>query len=173
MATMQEIEAKAKEYADERADLANYVQALEDEKRALVRRYLPGIKRRVAAAKVAREALHVVIKESADLFVKPRSVTVHGIKVGFQKGKGKVVFDDADKVVELIEKHFPELADTLVKTEKKPLKDAILALDVAQLKKIACRVTGTGDEVLIKDASGEVDKLVEALLADDTEEEGA
>lgn len=168
--TLKEIESLAKRYADRRAALAEDVGALHEQIEKLKRARLPEIKTHVAQVKDAQAALAAAIEASPELFVKPRTVTVHGVKVGFQKGKGRVVFDDAAKVVELIERHLPELAERLVKTTKKPAKEALLALDVATLKRIACRVTGTGDEVLIKDTTSDVDKLVEALLEEEQEE---
>ena len=170
MATLKEIESLTKAYADRREALAGTVSGLNDELEAVKRKYLQRIKQQVGAAKDAEANLRAAIEASIALFVKPRTITVHGIKVGFQKGKGKVTFADADKVVELIKKHLGDQADILVITEEKPNKEAIAQLDVAELRKIGCSVTGTGDQVLIKDAAGEVDKLVAALLKEEEPE---
>jgi hypothetical protein len=167
MATLKEIEALTKAYADRREALAGTVGGLNDELEAVKRKYLARIKQQVGAAKDAAANLSAAIAASPALFVKPRTITVHGIKVGFQKGKGKVTFADADKVVELIRKHLDDKADVLIITEEKPNKEAIAQLEVAELKKIGCSVTGTGDQVLIKDAAGDVDKLVAALLKEE------
>lgn len=170
MATLKEIEALTKAYADRREALAGTVSGLNDELEAVKRKYLARIKQQVASAKDAAANLSAAIEASPALFVKPRTITVHGIKVGFQKGKGKVTFADGDKVVELIKKHLEDRADVLILTEEKPNKEAIAQLEVAELKKIGCSVTGTGDQVLIKDAAGDVDKLVAALLKEEVEE---
>ena len=170
MSTLKEIEGKTLKYADARSALAASLAALEDELRQVKRKYLAGIKRQVATAKEARERLHEAVAESPELFVKPRTVTVHGIKVGFQKGKGEIEFDDVDQVVKLIRKHHPDQFDVLVKTSHKPIKKALANLPAADLKKLGIQVAETGDEVVIKDAAGEVDKLVEALLAEEIEE---
>lgn len=172
MATMKEIEQATKEYAEERASLAAFVQALEDEKRALVRRRVEGIRKRIAAAKVAREALHVLIAESPELFEKPRTQAFHGVRVGFKKGAGKIEFENAERVVELIRKHRPEEFDVLVKTTYKPVKDALSNLPAADLRRLGVTVEETGDVVFIKDTATDVDKLVKALLGDDDEEAG-
>ncbi len=171
MATMQEIEIQTKKFSEARADLAAHVGALEDEKRSLVRKYLAGIKRRVAAAKVEREALHVLIAESAALFAKPRSQAFHGVRVGYRKANGKIEFDNAERVVELVRKHFKSEFETLVNVTYKPNKEALEKLDASDLKKLGVTVEATGDVVFIKEAATEVDKLVKALLEDETEEE--
>lgn len=170
MATLKEIEALTKAYADRREALGATVAGLNDELEAVKRKYLPRIKQQVGTAKDAEANLRAAVETSIALFVKPRTISVHGIKVGFQKGKGKVTFSDADRVVELIRKHLADRADFLIVTEEKPNKEAIAQLEVVDLKKIGCAVSGTGDQVVIKDAAGDVDKLVAALLKEEVEE---
>jgi Gam-like protein len=167
---LKEIEAKTKTYADARDVLGARVQELNDAIEQAKRAAMPGIKRALARAAELQAELRAAIEEAPDAFTKPRSHIFHGIKVGYQKAVGKIEFDDADRVVELIEKHFPDQADVLVKTEKKPLKKALEALDVAELKKLGVRVADNGDVVIIKPTDTEVDKVVTALLKEATEE---
>lgn len=171
MATLIEIETKAKAYADERNSLADVVANVNEQLEAIKRKWLPVIKRRVAATSEAHSVLKAAIEASPELFVKPRTVQVHGVKVGLQKGKGKVTWDDDDKVVKLIKKHLVESADVLINTKETPNKEAIASLAVADIKRIGCSVSDTGDEVVIKMTDGGVDKIVKALLKDATEEE--
>lgn len=174
MADMKEIEAQTKKYAERRAELATLVQALEDEKRDLVKRRIEGIKRKISQTIVEREALHVLLGESPALFVKPRTVEFHGVRVGFKKGAGKIEIEDESRTVELIRKHRTEEEfDVLVKTVYKPVKDALANLPAGELKKLGVTVEDTGDVVLIKDAAGAVDKLVKALLKEEPDEAGA
>lgn len=170
MATLNEIDGKTRTYADARAALAEAVATLQEGIEGLKRKHLGVIKRRVAGARDAQAALHADIEASPELFIKPRSVTLHGVKVGFQKGKDKLEFDDADQVVRLIRKQFPEQFDVLVKTTEKPVKDALQQLSAAELKRLGITVEDTGDVVLIKDTASDVDKLVTALLKEEIEE---
>lgn len=172
MATLKEIELKAKHFADARARLAEDVRDLQDIVEKAKRTALPTIKERVRAVKDHEAALRALVGDSAELFVKPRTVTVHGVKVGFAKGKGKVTFEDADQVLKLIKKHFfDEQAAMLIATTEKPNKEAILLLAARDVKMIACAVVGTGDQVVVKDTASDVDKLVTALLEESAEEE--
>jgi hypothetical protein len=171
VATLKEIELKAKHFADARARLADDVRELQDIVEKAKRAALPTIKERVRAVRDHEAALRALIADSAELFVKPRTVTAHGVKVGYAKGKGKVTFEDGDKVVELIKKHFAREADVLINTTEKPNKEAILSLPVGDAKKIGCAITGTGDQVVVKDTASDVDKLVTALLEEQAEEE--
>lgn len=169
MATMKEIEALTKRFADERNTLAASMAELEEAKRALEKKYLPRLKTIVGIAKAARQKLADAIEANPQLFVKPRTAIFHGVRVGLQKAKGEIEFDDVDQVVKLIRRHFPEQFDALVKTTHKPVKKALANLSAAELKKLGIEVTETGDAVFIKDAAGEVDKLVEALLREEEE----
>ena len=62
--------------------------------------------------------------------------------------------------------------DTLIKTEESPVKSALLNLSTADLKKIGCTVTDTGDKVLVKSTDSDIDKFVDALLEEPNETRG-
>ena len=171
MATLGEIERLTKDYADWREQLSNAVRALEDEIGAVKRKYMPSIKKKVAAVTERQANLKAALEESAELFVKPRTLILYGIRVGFMKAKGKISWEDDDQVIRLIKKHFSEQADVLIKITEKPVKDALGQLSAAELKRIGITVSETGDVVVIKSTDSEIDKLVEALLKDDDQAE--
>jgi arsenate reductase-like glutaredoxin family protein len=162
--TMDAVARGARDYAEARTLLAELVTALNDGLEAMKREHLPPIRRALERASRTERALRELVQASPQLFVRPRTVVMHGIKVGFAKGAGKVSFEDSDQVVALIEKKLPELADVLILTEKKPAKKALLQLDVKQLKAIGCTVEETGDQVVVKATGSDIDKLVELLL---------
>jgi hypothetical protein len=172
MGSLAEIENLTKCYADARGLLSERVTSLQVELESAKRRKLPGIRSAVAAAAEARARLQSAIEAAPGLFVKPRSVIVHGIKVGLQKAKGKLWWADTNRVVELIKKHFPGRVDELVKVTESPRKSALQDLSVADLKRIGCMVEEAGDQVLIKPVDSDVDKLVAALLGEAEAEEG-
>lgn len=168
--TLQEIERATKLYADARADLASVVTELNDQIEAAKRKHLAEIKRLVARAADRHGALSAALQDGKDLFNKPRTATFHGIKVGFMKGKGGIAFDDADTVVARIHKLYDDAeAKTLLHITEKPDKEALENLPADQLKKLGCTVVNTDDQVVIKPADSEVDKVVKALLAAATE----
>ncbi|KAF0145082.1 MAG: hypothetical protein FD156_1193 [Nitrospirae bacterium] len=171
MATMNEIEKKTKDYAAAREVLSLRVQNLHNQIEAAKRTLLPGIKKAVQVASEKKAALSEAIKESPELFDRPRTVVISGIKVGLEKGKGKIEWEDDAQVVKLIEKHFPKQSDMLIKTTKKPLKKSLAQLSVAELKKLGIVVDETGDQVVIKGTDSDVDKLVKAFLKEDENEE--
>ena len=170
MANLPEIERAAKKYAEARESLASIVAAMNEGIETIKRNNIKRLKKAVAEAAEQHDALQTLIEAAPGCFVKPRSVIFHGIKLGFQKGKGKIEWADPDQVVRLIKKHYPEQADVLIATSEKPVKEALANLSAAELKKLGISVTDGGDAVFIKPADSAVDKMVDALLKDATAE---
>ena len=171
MATLGDIERLTKDYADCREQLSARVKTLEEEINEIKRRHVPAIKRIVGAVIFCQAKLKAAIEDSAGLFVKPRTMILHGIKVGFQKSKGEMKWVDANQVVRLIKKHFPDLAETLIKTTEMPVKAALGQISAADLKRLGVTIEDDGDLVVIKSTDSEIDKFVEALLKDDEQAE--
>lgn len=165
-----QIESAALAYSKSREELGAIVATMQELIDATKRTYLKAIKSAVGKASARHATLKELIEANPGCFEKPKTQEFHGIKVGYRKGTGGIEFDDADQVVALIEKHLKDLADTLIKTTKKPIKKALENLDVSDLKRIGCTVEATGDEVVIKPVDGAVEKAVNALLKDATEE---
>lgn len=170
MATLAEIEKRAAAYSVAREHLSLIVSAMNEGIETIKRDHMKRLKKAVAEAAEKHDALKAMIEASPACFVKPRSLVIHGIKLGYQKGKGKIEWDDAEQVVRLIKKHFPEQADVLIATSERPAKDALAQLTAAELKKLGISVTDGGDAVFIKPADSAVDKMVDALLKDATAE---
>lgn len=161
---MQEIEIKAKAHAAARLALTNLVTLLNAEIEAIKQKRMKKLRELVLIASTTGDELLALVTESPKLFVKPKSVVMHGIKAGYKKEKGKISFADEAKTIELIRKHLPALADTLIITTEKPSKEAINSLDVAKLKKIGATVTSDSDVAFITEPSSDVDKIVNALI---------
>lgn len=168
------IEKAAKTLRASRDVLTERAMALQDEIESATKRKLPGLRSAVAAVAQADADLKAAIQQAPLLFLKPRSVVLHGLKLGYQKGKGKIEWEDDAQVVKLVRRHFPEQFDVLCKTTEKPVKDALANLTAAELKKLGITVEDTGDVVFVKDSTASVDKLVKALLkgVEETEEVG-
>jgi hypothetical protein len=167
------IEQRAKVYVDARAAVAAIVNELNDGIEALKRSHMKELKRCINAAAEQHDKLKSLIEERPELFVKPRTVVMHGVKLGYAKGKGSVEFDDAERLAARVRKHLPEQFDVLVATTHKPLKAALALLTAAELKKLGVTVEGTDDVVVIKPTDSSVDKLVTALLKSATDDQEA
>lgn len=160
------IEQLTRDYNRSRAELTERVQSLQDELQAVQRRRMRGIKASLARTQDAQDALANAIDTNRELFDKPKTVTIDGTRVGLMKGKGKIEWDDATKVIRLIRKNLPDQADTLIQIRETPARGAPSQLSTAQLRQVGCTVVETGEQILIKPQDSELEKLINRLLAD-------
>ena len=117
-----------------------------------------------------QSALAALITSARHLFVKPRTITMHGVQFGFRKSKGTLDWEDTDQVVKLIRKHLPDQADVLIRTTETPNAKAIEQLPVNDLKRIGCTLTESSDSIVIKATDSELEKFVSKILEDTLEE---
>jgi hypothetical protein len=167
MATLAEIEILAKQLADARFNLKEGLDDLESKMAAIKKEFMPAIRRAVEKVAQRHEVLRAAIEEEPGLFQKPKTFIFHGIRLGYQKSRGEIIWENVDQVIRLIKKNFPDQAETLIKITETPIKTALAQLSVADLKKIGVTVIETGDEVFIKPTDSEIDKLINALLKDE------
>lgn len=162
--SIDKIENAAKALRTARDLLTDRATTLHEELQAATKRKLPGLRTAVAQVVEAEAILKAAIADAPGQFTKPRSIVLHGLQLGYRKGKGKIEWDEDEKVAKLIAKHFPNEYDVLCTTTVKPVKTALAQLSVAELKKVGVTVESTGDVVFVKDSTAGVDKLVKALL---------
>lgn len=167
--TLSHIDAAARKFAEQQRELRFLVESLQAEIDDAKRRAMKKIRQAVDRTSNARQVLHALVEQRPDLFVKPRTVVIDGVKVGFQKQKGGLVIVDEERTCALIRKKLPDVADQLIRVTEKPIKEALNQLSAFDLKAIGVQVTADTDEVLIKDTASDVDKLVAALLKDAAE----
>lgn len=174
MSSIENIENLTRSYATARSHLGELLGALEADIIALRRRRIRGIRAALAKAQDAQAAVVKEVSAHPELFVKPRSITVDGIRVGIQKGKGAIEWDDDALVCKLIRRHLADEAELLIKVTEKPIKGALKNLTVSELRKIGCTVQESGDEVFLKPQDSELDKLMKRILKEaQSVEEGA
>ncbi len=167
MKTLEQIERLAEEYAEHRRELAAHLDRLQLELDEVKRRHLPRLRDLAADAAIAGGDLKAAVEESPELFTRPRTRVLHGIKVGFTKGKGKVVWDDEARVIERIRKLLPESqAELLIRVRESVHKPGLYDLTTADLKRLGVRIEDTGDAVVCKPVDSEIDKLVAQLVAE-------
>ena len=157
-------------YSNTRRVLAEEVKELENKINELKAGYLPKITLLADEASNARQALIDAIEDGRGLFKKPKTQTFFGVKVGLQKGKGRLEYADKQQVINLIKKYFPDMAEVLIVTKEEPAKDSLMKMDGGALSKLGVSVVGVSDEVIVKSTDTEIDKFVEKLLAKDKKE---
>jgi phage host-nuclease inhibitor protein Gam len=169
---LNEMEKTIKSYAELRRTLALVVQELNDKLEKLKRERLPVIKRLVERAAEKHAELETMIAANREMFAKPRTITLYGIKCGFRKNEGSIEYDDAEAVVAKIRQHLANPTGFLHVTEK-PNKEALAGLPAGELKKLGCRICDTGDVIVIKPVDGDVERVVGALFKAEVKNEAA
>jgi len=171
---MTHIEALAGQYADARDQLTALLRVIEARQREIIDRHLDQIRASIRQVAETEERLRHAIEAAPEQFDKPRTRIFHGIKVGLQKGKGKVEIDDEARTIRFIREKLPEeQAELLIKVTERVDRRMVADLTAADLKRLGIRVVESGDQVVIRPVDSQLDKLVKALLADVRLEEEA
>ena len=163
--TMDEIAGLARTYAGARDALAETGEAIREDRRAAVRRRMAVLRRRIAETAAAKEALRDAIAASPELFVKPRTRALEGVKVGWRKPPGRVECD-APAAIAAIRRKLPDQADALIRISESLDKKALRKLKAGELARIGVAIVEIDDEIVIASAPDALDKLVDALIAD-------
>ncbi|MGO1073196.1 host-nuclease inhibitor Gam family protein [Lysobacter sp. CA199] len=163
---MTQIEETARRYAALRDDLGEAIGTMNTAFDAIKEKYLDRVRAALHDFNTAEDELHTLLRNAHELFGKPRTRIFHGIKVGFQKGKGGLSIQDETRTVKLIRKHLTDQADALIRVTEKPVKDALQQLDATTLKKIGVEIVSAGDDVVIRATDTDLDKFIKALRGD-------
>lgn len=166
MITMTDIEKATRAYAQAREALSERVRELQQQIESARRQAMPAIRRALAAAQERRHELVTAVQAAPYLFERPRTVVFSNVRVGYQKGRGALSWDDDARVCELIRRHLPEQADTLIRVIERPSKTALAQLPTADLRRIGVQVVETGDSVLVRPLDDEIDRLLTQMLED-------
>jgi hypothetical protein len=155
----------AEAYAEVHNELITTVTELERKQLDLAAAAMPTIRRLVQKVATAEEKLRESVDGNRDSFVKPKTMTVAGIRFGLKKGVGGYVIEDEEAVIARIKKHLPEEDwDALIKTEESLKKAGLDGLEGGVLKKLGVEVQGDEEVVFVKPVDGKVSKAVNAML---------
>ena len=164
---LRKIETNTNLYATKRDQLREIAGRCKAELDAIRDRYRAEIRAAASDAATAFTGLRDLIDEHRALFGKPRSRLFSGIRVGLKKRPGRIEFDDAARVIKLIRRELPHKADVLVRTKEEVARDALRMLSSAELAAIGAQLVDTGDEIVIDHPADEIDRLIEALSAEE------
>ncbi len=111
-----------------------------------------------------QEILTEMISESPELFKKPRTISVNGFKVGFQKMPGKVVVPDQPATIKKIKKKGPAAEQLLIKKTEKVIAAGVKTLTVKECQSLGITVTEDTDQVIINPTDKEAQKRLNEIL---------
>ncbi|MBI5771901.1 MAG: hypothetical protein HZA93_29280 [Verrucomicrobia bacterium] len=163
-----DLDSAAKSYRTAADSVAARVDELDHELRELYRRKLPGIRKALGEAKSAQDAAVAAVLRNKPMFEEKRTLVLRGVKLGLQKGAGKLDWEiEDDELVARIAKLFKgeeEMLAQLLHTAVTPAKDGLKQLDAAVLAKLGVTVEGVGDYVVVSDTDSDARKLVKRIL---------
>ena len=133
---------------------------------------VPALHEALATAEGAQAALRAELADHPELFQKPKTWTLHGIKIGFRKGSGKVEWEIEDEqLVAKIKKRFgtdSEQVRSCIRVIEKIDSDALRDLEAKDLAALGVTIEDVVDVPFIKAETSEADKLVKRLLKEAT-----
>lgn len=172
MSTLAEIQKHAQACSQARATLTELLHVMQTELDAVKAGSFPAISRAGRKVAALHSKLEALIKAHPDLFAKPRTQVIDGLKFGLQKQRGSMSWDEDDKLIARIDKLVAagdltdEQRDMLVTRTEKPVVKALEKLDAKTIKRLGITVAADTDEVLIKSVDGEIEKAVNAAIKD-------
>ena len=159
------IAALCTDYAQARERLAHTTEQIRDLQRQAVRRHLRGLKAAITQVSATQESLREAVEANPQLFVKPRTRSLEGVKVGYRKLPGTIECDQA-RAIDRIRKHYPESEAALVRVKESLNRAALKKLDAKMLSALGVSIVEVDDEVVIAAAGDDLEALVKTLLGD-------
>ncbi len=171
METLNEITRLCRLYVDARDARDKVADIIKGETRTAVRQNLRKLRDASARMATHKEALVALIAEHPDMFEKPRTRAIDGVKVGYQKKPGRIEVSDEENTIRLIRKKLPGQADTLIVTKARVDKNALKKLTVRELASVGATLGEDTDQIVVTLAATDLDKLADALLSEYKDEQ--
>lgn len=163
--TIADIAGLCRAYAAARERLAETTEHIRALQRRTLRARLRGLRCRAAEVSAARGALRAAVAAHPELFARPRTRAFEGVKVGYRKMPGRIACDEA-RTVARIRKLYPEREADLVRVRENLDRAALRRLDSRTLAAIGVSIADVEDEIVIAAAGADIDRLVDAMLAE-------
>lgn len=142
---------------------------------ACAEQYAGDLRACAAAEADAHAALLAEVEARPDLFEKPKTRTISGVKFGWQQGKPSIHVEDEAETLKRIRKLLPpEQVELLIRTKEYLHKPSVLDLSMADLRRLKIDQVQPEPAPFAKPVSDGVDRLVALMLteADNQNDEG-
>lgn len=167
------IEKRCEALEAKRTTVRERMQAMREEIGAVRKRHMPGIRKAVIAAREARGALYLDVEVSPELFTRPKTRTLHNIRVGWKKQRGRVRFPSMRRSIDLARQKLPKKAGDLIRTKEELDKQAAAKLPVADIQRIGGEVSHDTDVPIVEPTGDDIDRAVDGLIQTDSDIEDA
>lgn len=170
--TLADMQSMATALSKARDELDDSISSLQSQIQAIKTPLLPAIRARARRVATLHRAFAQAIEANPELFEKPRTFVVEGLRFGMHKGAPTFEWDDDAALCVRIRlavaagEITPEQAELLIAKTEKPVKDAIKRLPPEQLVAIGVDFGAADDAPLIKSVDDGVEKAVNAMIKD-------
>jgi len=114
----------------------------------------------------AKDKLQELLDAAPQLFSRPRSFIVNGVRAGYRKEEDTLFFSDEEAVIARIRALLPDQADLLIRTQESLVLDALPQLDGNDRRRVGISLVTGIDRPFITVGDSDVEKLAKTLIAD-------
>lgn len=165
------MEKRAKMLAAQRGILADDLASANAELAALMEKWAEPLKTSAAAVDESERTLIGYIEMAPQMFARPQSVEIDGVRFGLRKGKGRLEYADEAKLIQRIEKQLTRgQRGPVLKITKKVLKGPLAKLSADILKRLGVNVKAAGTEAFVSYPKSKLQKRVDWWLKPPAEE---
>jgi hypothetical protein len=176
LVTLEDIRAAAQRLANAHNDTAFTAALLNAEIKAaiapILERYKATIDGYAVAEAEARARLDALLMDAPQLFKKPRSLSVDGVRCGYMKAADTFDWDDDEAVIARIKALFPELAPLLIRQKESLIIDAVPGLEQKQRVALGIRTITGVDAHFITIGDNDAEKLTRIVIASAADRQG-
>lgn len=175
-ATLEQIRDAAQVLANRRNDTLGCSALLNAEIKSAIApvldRYKLTLDQRAAAEAQAMHILDDLLASNPQLFQKPRSLTVDGVRCGYKKEPDGLDWSDESDVIARIKAMRPELSPLLIRTQESLVIDALGGCSSEDLRVLGIRAIAGADRRFITLGDNDIEKLAKAILTDASKRQG-
>lgn len=167
MPTMNELVELATAHSADRTALQLAVMAMQEEMEEVKRRYFPALSDLVGACAKSHLPLMAMLSQAERLFVRPKSVVVDQVQIGFETKERKIEVKDEQAIICQIKASVDsDLVPTLVATEESLRLSALKAFDDETLMGLGIAVKPATNRPFVRAINTKVSKLVDAMVTE-------
>lgn len=126
------------------------------------------------AAEVAQAMAELddMVAGAPHLFVRPRSLSIDGVRTGYRKEQDTLDWDDDASVIARIRTLYPEDADLCIRTQETLVVDAIEQLGAVKQRRVGIRRIDGADQHFITIGDSDIEKIARLFIADAQRRQG-
>ncbi len=161
---LKDLETAAKEFSIKSRVLRNIKESLDAEIDEVKSKYIEELKKASSEAGESYQMLLTLVNDSEPLFLDKKSMSINGVKFGYQKKKGKIEIANEQATILKIQELFKDKADLYLTKKINISKKALDSLTANELKKIGVNIIQDSSEAFVKLTDDEVQKMIEAMI---------